>query len=149
MEFYHQNAQGSQFTYDMDTQYTGLWTLFLLRLSLFRSMATHLDISSLHVALWLGDPVSLQLFIIIMESVSLLIEQFVYYGRIKCVNHSPDCRINHLVFADDLLLIAKGTKSTLNSMLEIFDIIKYWSSHKYGEIKVVYCQAKDRLYSGA
>lgn len=60
----------------------------------------------------------------VVEAVSLLLEQSISQEKIKCIRQSQDCFISHLIFADDHLVLAKDTYKTLRNLPLLFDIIK-------------------------
>ncbi|KAL9666177.1 hypothetical protein QQ045_000501 [Rhodiola kirilowii] len=69
---------------------------------------------------WQGDPLSPSLFVIAMEWFSRQLNNKVAPGRIfpydaKC----PAMYVNHLLYADDLLLFTNGSKPSLNQLKDL------------------------------
>ncbi|XP_049398963.1 uncharacterized protein LOC125862883 [Solanum stenotomum] len=64
-----------------------------------------------------GDPVSPLLFVLVMEYLSMLLKSMSYLPDFKFHPMCKDIRLNHLVFADDLMIFCKGDiKSTARVM---------------------------------
>ena len=56
-----------------------------------------------------GCPLSLLLFILVIEGLNLLIEDAKHYGKIKGIKISTHLFLTHLLFVDDVILFGLGT----------------------------------------
>lgn len=69
-----------------------------------------------------GDPLYPYLFILAMEYLSILISNSINQGNQKTFKiKNQDCKISHLLFADDVLLFAKADPLTISSIKHILD----------------------------
>ncbi|XP_015958565.1 uncharacterized protein LOC107482544 [Arachis duranensis] len=78
-----------------------------------------------------GDPMSPYLFVLCMENLSCLISHKVSQGfwiPVSVSRHGP--KISHLMFADDLLLFCKATKTQVTKVMKTLDIFTQASGLK-------------------
>ncbi|KAL9684647.1 hypothetical protein QQ045_022088 [Rhodiola kirilowii] len=69
-----------------------------------------------------GDPLSPSLFVIAMEWFSRVMKAADRFGVLKAyITKRPSIRINHLLFADDLLIFTNGAKNSFRNLLGIID----------------------------
>ncbi|WOL04220.1 hypothetical protein Cni_G12941 [Canna indica] len=68
-----------------------------------------------------GDPLSPYLFIILQELLSKIINEYVEKGKIKPFKHK-NLMVSHLLFADDIFIITKGSKSSCRFLLEALNM---------------------------
>nr|XP_025692546.1 uncharacterized protein LOC112794781 [Arachis hypogaea] len=78
-----------------------------------------------------GDPMSPYLFVLCMENLSCLISHKVSQGSwiaVSVSRHGP--KISHLMFADDLLLFCKATKTQVTEVMKTLDMFTQASGLK-------------------
>ncbi|KAL9690772.1 hypothetical protein QQ045_011182 [Rhodiola kirilowii] len=78
-----------------------------------------------------GDPLSPSLFVVAMEWFSRVMKAGDQFGVLKpYITKRPSIRINHLLFADDLLIFTNGAKDSLNSSKSILIFPKVFASKR-------------------
>lgn len=73
-----------------------------------------------------GYPLSLLLFLIVMEGLTRLISFEKGVGRLMGLNITGQCILNHLLFMDDVLIFLKGDiqdHTTLSEVLQLFSLV--------------------------
>ncbi|KAL9679552.1 hypothetical protein QQ045_017417 [Rhodiola kirilowii] len=74
-----------------------------------------------------GDPMSPYLFTLVMEVLSRLLVKLASSGNF---DFHPKCgrtNLNHLMFADDVIIFSKASPSSLTKIREALDMFKSWS----------------------
>ena len=69
-----------------------------------------------------GCPLSPLLFILVIEGLSLLIEDACKHGKVKGIKISKDLSLTHLLFVDDVILFGMGTIEEWISLKVLLDI---------------------------
>lgn len=78
--------------------------------------------------LWQGDPMSLLLFIIAIERLSHLVSDAVHDASWIPLKFSRGGSVvSHLMFADDILLVAKASSPSVRKILEILELFRVCS----------------------
>ncbi|PKI47068.1 hypothetical protein CRG98_032544 [Punica granatum] len=87
-----------------------------------------------------GDPISPYLFVISMEILSRLMYRAEEQGAIRGIQICRGApKISHLMFADDLLILARATTTDSNNVKNILDKFCSWSGQeKYASGKYVF-----------
>ncbi|XP_058753522.1 uncharacterized mitochondrial protein AtMg01250-like [Vicia villosa] len=89
-----------------------------------------------------GDPISPYLFVLVMEYMSRLLQKMQLNHNL---NHHSRCAkldLTHLTFADDILLFARGERSSVDMMIQTMNTF-------YKSIELGMNPAKCNVYFGA
>ena len=69
-----------------------------------------------------GFPLSPHIFILVIEGLSLLLEDARKHGKVKGIKISKDLSLTHLLFVDDVILFGMGTTEEWISLKVLLDI---------------------------
>ncbi|XP_062176085.1 uncharacterized protein LOC133881146 [Alnus glutinosa] len=95
-----------------------------------------------------GDPLSPFLFILGTEALSRILQQQESLGILKGIKIAKNCPpINHLLFADDLIIFAKATSTEAISIKCSLDLFCSWSGQKVNTGKSSLLFSKNTLSS--
>lgn len=71
-----------------------------------------------------GDPLSFYIFTLIMQNITILINERVKRKQINTFKKHNIMRISHLVYADDLIIFCKAKIETFKSIDKVFKIFE-------------------------
>ncbi|KAL9668229.1 hypothetical protein QQ045_002606 [Rhodiola kirilowii] len=91
-----------------------------------------------------GDPLSPSLFVVAMEWFSRVLKAGDRFGIFKAyTTKRPSIRINHLLFADDLLIFTNGAKNSVRKLLDVIDNFCTFSGQQLNSSKSILVFPKD------
>ncbi|KAL9683189.1 hypothetical protein QQ045_015006 [Rhodiola kirilowii] len=82
-----------------------------------------------------GDPMSPYLFTLVMEVLSRRMDLLKRSGRAEFHPRCGRIKLNHLMFADDVMILSKASPSALGRIKEALSSFKIWSGLKISEDK--------------
>lgn len=74
-----------------------------------------------------GDPLSLYLFVIAMNCLSLMLNKAAEEGKFNYHHNCQSSKLTHLCFADDLLIFLDGTLSSVQNVLQVLQEFEHRS----------------------
>lgn len=85
-----------------------------------------------------GDPLSPYLFVLAMNYLSLLLNQYAENETFSYHFKCKESKLTHMCFADDLLVFVEGSLSSVNQVLSIINNFRERSGLLLASIKLVF-----------
>lgn len=75
-----------------------------------------------------GDPISSYLFVLVSQSLTNMLNLALSFGHIPGFNINFNIRFNHLMYADDLVIISRASRATAHNIIGCLEIYGFLTS---------------------
>lgn len=82
-----------------------------------------------------GDPISSYLFVLVSQSLTNMLNLALSFGHIPGFNINFNIRFNHLMYADDLVIISRASRATAHNIIGCLEIYGFLTSQHINNSK--------------